>query len=200
MLNKQNLLIAFGLLCMSMLGLVVTRTQAAGDLSPKEARKLIAHMAGIQLPSDAVRIKSVSGLTNSAVVVAQVETAFRFVNENGKWRVAEIRTGDRNWEDVDSLVRALNAEKTSRTRAELDLIATALESYRREHGGYIDSKSEATVIDFLSPRYMNRVIRIDPWHQPYEYEGTRNSYVLRSVGPDNKPMTGDDITVTGPRG
>jgi Type II secretion system (T2SS), protein G len=200
MLNKQNLLIAFGLLCMSMLGLVVTRTQAAGDLSPKEARKLIAHMAGIQLPSDAVRIKSISGLTNSAVVVAQVETAFRFVNENGKWRVAEIRTGDRNWEDVDSLVRALNAEKTSRTRAELDLIATALESYRREHGGYIDSKSEATVIDFLSPRYMNRVIRIDPWHQPYEYEGTRNSYVLRSVGPDNKPMTEDDITVTGPRG
>jgi hypothetical protein len=44
------------------------------------------------------------------------------------------------------------------------------------------------------------VIRIDPWHQPYEYEGTRNSYVLRSVGPDNKPMTGDDVTVTGPRG
>ena len=89
------------------------QTQAAGDLSPKEARKLIARMAGINLPSDAVRVKSVSSLGNSAVVVAQVETAFRLVSENDKWRVAEIRTGDRNWEDVDSLVHALNAEKTT---------------------------------------------------------------------------------------
>ena len=200
MSKKRNLMIALSLLCVTAVCLIVTRTQAAGDLSPKEARKLIARMAGIQLPSDAVRIKSVSGLTNSAVVVAQVETAFRFVNENGKWRVAEIRTGDRTWEDVDSLVRALNTEKTSRVRAELELIAGALESYRREHGGYIESKSEGALIDVLSPRYMPRVIRIDPWHQPYAYEGTRNSYVLRSAGPDGKPTTGDDITVTGPRG
>ena len=200
MSKKRNLLIVLSLLCVTALSLIVTRTQAAGDLSPQEARKLIARMAGIQLPSDAVRIKSVSGLTNSAVVVAQVETAFRFVNENGKWRVAEIRTGDRTWEDVDSLVRALNVEKTSRVRAELELIASALESYRREHGGYVESKSEAALIDFLSPRYMPRVIRVDPWHQPYEYEGTRNSYVLRSAGPDRKSTTGDDITVTGPRG
>lgn len=174
------------------------KTRAAGDLSPKEARKLIAKMAGINLPSDAVRVKSVSSLGSSAVVVAQVETAFRFVHENDKWRVAEIRTGDRNWEDVDSLVRALNAEKTSRVRAEMETIATALESFKRERGFYIESKSEAQLIDFLSPRYLARVIRVDAWHQPYEYEGTRNSFVLRSVGPDGKPNTPDDITRSGP--
>jgi type II secretion system (T2SS) protein G len=174
------------------------QTRAAGDLSPKEARKLIARMAGINLPSDAVRVKSVSSLGNSAVVVAQVETAFRFVNENDKWRVAEIRTGDRNWEDVDSLVRALNAEKTSRVRAELETIATALEAFKHEQGGYIESKSETALIDFLNPHYLARVIRVDAWHHPYEYEGTRNSYVLRSVGPDGKANTEDDITRTGP--
>ena len=177
---------------------VSIHTQAAGDLSPKEARKLIARMAGINLPSDAVRVKSVSSLGNSAVVIAQVETAFRFVNENDKWRVAEIRTGDRTWEDVDSLLRALNAEKTSRVRAELETIATALEAFKREQGGYIESKSETALIDFLSPHYLARVIRVDAWHRPYEYEGTRNSYVLRSVGPDGKPNTPDDITRTGP--
>jgi hypothetical protein len=174
------------------------QTEAAGDLSPKEARKLIARMAGINLPSDAVRIKSVSSLGSSAVVIAQVETAFRFVNENDKWRVAEIRTGDRNWEDVDSLVRALNAEKTMRVRAELDSIATALEAFKREQGSYVESKSEAQLIDFLSPRYLARVIRVDAWHQPYAYEGTRDSYVLRSAGPDGKPNTPDDITRSGP--
>ena len=178
--------------------IISMQTEAAGDLSPKEARKLIARMAGINLPSDAVRIKSVSSLGSSAVVIAQVETAFRFVNENDKWRVAEIRTGDRNWEDVDSLVRALNAEKTTRVRAELDTIATALEAFKREQGSYVESKSEAQLIDFLSPRYLARVIRVDAWHQPYAYEGTRDSYVLRSAGPDGKPNTPDDITRSGP--
>ena len=178
--------------------IISMQTEAAGDLSPKEARKLLARMAGINLPSDAVRIKSVSSLGSSAVVIAQVETAFRFVNENDKWRVAEIRTGDRNWEDVDSLVRALNAEKTMRVRAELDSIATALEAFKREQGSYVESKSEAQLIDFLSPRYLARVIRVDAWHQPYAYEGTRDSYVLRSAGPDGKPNTPDDITRSSP--
>ena len=134
---------------------------------------------------------------NSAVVVAQVETAFRLVKDDkDKWRVAEIRTGDRRWEDVDTLVRALNVEKAARARAELEFIATALESYRREHGSYVGAKSEAALVDHLSPRYLARVIRIDPWHQPYEYEGGGMAFVLRSSGPDGKPNTADDILLT----
>jgi len=176
---------------------VVNRTRAAGDLTPKEARKLIARMAGIQLPSDAVRVKEISTAGNSAVVTAQVETAFRLVKDDkGKWRIAEIRTGDRRWEDLDTLMRALNVEKTARARAELQSIAMALESYRRERGSYLESKSAATLIDRLNPRYLSRVIRVDPWHNPYEYEGERSSFVLRSDGPDGKPNTPDDVTLT----
>ena len=176
---------------------IASRTRAAGDLTPKEARKLIARMAGIELPSDAVRVKDISTMGNTAVVVAQVETAFRLVKgDKDKWRVAEIRTGDRRWEDLDTLMKALNVEKTARARAELESIATALESFRRERGFYLESKSEAVLIDNLNPRYLARVIRVDPWHKPYEYEGGRNSIVLRSDGPDGKPGTDDDITVT----
>jgi hypothetical protein len=176
---------------------LANHVRAAGDLSPKEARQIIARMAGIQLPSDAVRIKEVSSTGNSALVVAQVETAFRLVKgDNDKWRVAEIRTGDRRWEDVDMLMKALNAEKTARARAELESIAMALESYRRERGAFLESKSEAALVDSLSPRYLARIIRIDPWHRPYEYEGSRDSFVLRSSGPDEKPNTADDVTVT----
>src|SRR5215470_1778102 len=198
MFSRRNFVLVVLTTIIVGISVISIQTQAAGDLSPKEARKIIARMAGINLPSDAVRVKSVSALGNSAVVVAQVETAFRLVNENDKWRVAEIRTGDRNWENVDSLVRALNAEKTTRVRAELETIATALEAFRRERGSYVESKSEAKLIDLLSPRYLARVIRLDAWHRPYEYEGTGNSYVLRSVGPDGKPNTADDITKTGP--
>jgi hypothetical protein len=194
-MTKRTILIIFLLALVSAAAVLVTRTRAAGDLSPKEARKLIARMAGIELPSDAVRVKEISTAGNSAVVVAQVETAFRLVKDDkDKWRIAEIRTGDRRWEDLDTLVKALNAEKTARARAELESIATALESFRRERGSYLESKSHAALIDTLSPRYLARVIRIDPWHQPYQYEGAPTNFVLRSNGPDGLPDTADDVT------
>ena len=195
MLSTRNLAFSLAILIAASLSLFAFQTRAAGDLTPKEARRVIARLAGIELPSDAVRIKSISPMGNSAVVVAQVETAFRLVNDKDKWRVAEIRTGDRRWEDMDLLVRALNAEKTSRVRAELETIATALEAFRRESGSYVEAKTEAALVDFLSPRYLTRVIRLDAWHRPYEYEGSRESYVLRSLGPDGKPGTSDDVVL-----
>src|ERR1700730_5018240 len=102
MSRRTTLIVSFmSLAAVSTLGLAL-RTRAAGDLTPKEARKLIARMAGVELPSDAVRVKEISVMGNAAVVVAQVETAFRVVRgENDKWRVAEIRTGNNRWEDVD---------------------------------------------------------------------------------------------------
>ena len=197
MFTRRNLVLSLLIVVTFAVALTCLQVRAAGDLTPKEARKVIARLAGIQLPSDAVRVKNISSFGDSVVVVAQVETAFRFVKgDKDKWRVAEIRTGDRRWEDVDMLVRALNAEKTSRVHAELETIATALESFRRERGFYVEAKSEAALIDQLNPRYLARVIRIDPWHQPYEYEGSSTSFVLRSAGPDGKANTADDITVS----
>lgn len=195
MFSTRNLAFSLAIMIAASLSLFAFQTRAAGDLTPKEARRVIARLAGIELPSDAVRIKSISPMGNSAVVVAQVETAFRLVNDKDKWRVAEIRTGDRRWEDMDLLVRALNAEKTSRVRAELETIATALEAFRRESGSYVEAKTEAALVDFLSPRYLARVIRLDAWHRPYEYEGSRESYVLRSLGPDGKSGTPDDVVL-----
>jgi hypothetical protein len=172
-------------------------SQAAADLSAGEARKLIARMAGIELPSDAVRVKEVSSLGSSAVVVAQIETAFRLVkNDDGKWRVAEIRTGNNKWEDVDMIARAVNAEKVERARAELETLATALESFRRERGFYVAADTEAALVDHLNPRYLPRIIRVDPWHKQYLYEGTRERFTLRSAGADGKENTPDDVLVT----
>jgi hypothetical protein len=198
-MSKRNVLI-ISLVLVAVSAGITLHASAAGELSVKEARRLIAHLAGINLPSDAVRVKDVSSLGNSATVTAQVETAFRFEKDGqGKWRVVEIRTGDRRWEDVDNLMKALNAEKTSRARAELELIATALEAFRRERGGFPESKTQSALIDNLNPRYLKRVVRTDPWHQPYEYEGSRTSFVLRSAGPDEKANTADDVTVSSTR-
>ncbi|MBD0370632.1 MAG: type II secretion system protein GspG [Pyrinomonadaceae bacterium] len=171
-------------------------TSAADDLSAKEARRLIARVAGIELPTEAVRVRSVSSLGSSAVVEAQVETAFRFVRgDDGKWRVAEIRTGDNKWEDVDMIARAVNQQKAERARAELETVATALEAFRRERGFYVEAANTGALVDQLNPIYLARIIRIDPWHRPYQYEGSRTQYTLRSFGLDGKANTGDDIVL-----
>ena len=173
------------------------KVKEAGGLTAKEARRLIARLPGLGLKTDTIRIKDISAMGSSAVVVADVETAFRFAHgDDGKWRVAEVRTGDRKWEDVELIARAINAEKSARARAELDSLATALEAFRRDRGFYVVAKKESTLVDFLSPRYLANVILLDPWHRPYQYEGTRDHFVLRSDGPDGVAGTADDITVS----
>jgi hypothetical protein len=169
------------------------------DPSAVQARCLIAHLAGIELPSDAVRVKSVSplavGNAPSAVVEARVEVEFQLVKgTNGKWRVAQARTARNRWADVELLVSGINEQKRARALNELDEVATALEAFRRERGFYVESKIEGALVDQLNPRYLKRVIRVDPWRKPYQYEGTRNAYTLRSDGADGKPNTNDDIT------
>jgi hypothetical protein len=197
-MNKriERVTLVTGLAAASLL-LALVCGQAADELSASQARKLIATMAGSKLPTSAVRVRSVSVTGSSAIVEAQVETAFRFEQGgDGKWRVAEIRTGDDRWEDVGAIERAVNAEKAERARAELETLATALESFRRERGFYVVAEDERALEDHLNPRYLARVVRVDPWHKPYLYEGARDSYTLRSSGPDGKENTADDIVRT----
>src|SRR6266850_7245413 len=94
------------------------------------------------------------------------------------------------------IVHAVNVQKLERARAELETMATALESYRRERGFYVPADTEAVLVDHLSPRFLSRVIRVDPWHKPYYYEGTRDHFTLRSAGVDGKENTQDDVIVS----
>jgi hypothetical protein len=48
-------------------------------------------------------------------------------------------------------------------------------------------------VDYLSPKYLAQIIRLDPWHEPYLYEGERDRFTLRSKGADRKENTPDDI-------
>ena len=196
--RMQRVLSVAGLLAVC-LALALAYVEAADELSASQARKLIANMAGAKLPTSAVRVREVSAMGSSAVVVAQVETAFRFERGgDGKWRVAEIRTGDDRWEDVGAIERAVNSEKAARARAELETLATALEAYRRERGFYVVATDERALEDHLNPRYLARILRVDPWHQPYLYEGTQTAYTLRSAGADGKENTPDDIIKQNP--
>lgn len=178
-------------------GTAIASSRPVSNLDAKLAREMIARLAGIELPSDAVRVKEVSALYSSAVVLAQVTSEFRFVRgDDNKWRVAGIRTGAGEWADVERTLRVVNDEKARRARADLETIAAALDSFRRERGFYIVADSPETLLDQLNPRYLPRVIRLDPWQRPFLYEGERERYLLRSAGADGEPGTADDINVS----
>jgi type II secretory pathway pseudopilin PulG len=178
------------------------RAADASELTTKRARCLIAALFGITLPSDAVRIREVSpfGLSlgssdASALITALVQLDFRFVREQRGWQVAAVKSGNRDWIELRGISAAVDQLKRSAATEDLSQIAQALDSYRRERGFFVVSDKESVLIDHLSPKYLTRVIRVDPWHRPYQYEGQQTHYSLRSLGPDGKPDTGDDIVV-----
>ena len=152
------------------------RFRAILDPSVKRARCLLGSLLGVEVPSDAVRIQEVVPMPiplttePSATVVAWVKVDARLVNDKG-WRVTELRTGNRDWVKLEPLVAAVNEEKQKQARAELELIAKALEKFRKDRGSYVVSDKQAVAIDHLNPRYLPQVIRVDPWHQPYKYLG-----------------------------
>jgi hypothetical protein len=170
----------------------------AASLDARLARQVLARFLGVPLPSDAVRVKEVSALYNSAVVVAQVWAEFRFrKGSDNKWRVTQMRTGEGEWTDVEMVVRAVDREKALRARSELEMVAAALDSFRRARGFYVVADSAGALVDQLNPGYLARVLRLDPWHRPYLYEGESDRYVLRSAGADGEAGTADDIEVRG---
>lgn len=178
------------------------RKADAMDLTTKRARCLVAALFGVTLPSDDVRIKEVSpfGLSvgssdATGLITALVQLDFRFARDRRGWQVAAMKSGNREWVDLQAISVAVDEMKRSIATNDLSLIAQALDRYRRERGYYVVSDKESVLIDHLSPRYLTPVIRLDPWFRPYQYDGEQTQYSLRSLGPDGKPNTGDDIVV-----
>jgi hypothetical protein len=179
--------------------------KGAGDSngpSVKRARCLLGSLFGIEIPSDAIRIQEVTptpiplASQPSATVVAWIRVDARLTKEKSGWQVSELRTGNRDWAKLELLVAAVSEQKQQQARAELKLIAGALEKFRKDRGFYVVSAKQSVAIDFLSPRYLARIIRVDPWHQPYKYLGERDHFTLRSTGPDGKADTSDDILLS----
>ena len=177
---------------------------SATEPGTRRARCLIAAVLAVQLPSDAVRIKSVSPLElplasrPSAVVISLIAADLRFARDKGGWVVAALRTGNREWVSPETLVASANEAKKTQAQEEMEAMARALVRFRSERQSYVASDSQAVLIDHLSPRFLPRVIRLDPWGQPYRYRGERDNFTLRSLGADRKENTADDIVVSSP--
>jgi hypothetical protein len=178
------------------------RTKESTDLTTKRARCMVASLFGVALPSDQVRIREVSpfGLSfgssdASALITALVELDFRFARDARGWQVTSIKSRNHDWIDLSGVTAAIDQLKSMSAKDDLVQMAQALDSYHRDRGFYVPGDKQSVLIDHLSPKYLTRVIRVDPWHHPYSYTGAIHYYVIRSLGPDGKLHTPDDISV-----
>lgn len=82
------------------------------NLTAKQARTAFTRMAGFELKSSSVRVKSVyAGNAEEAEVSAEIKTIFKFAqDQQGRWRVAEIRTGQDRWEEIELIANALRTQ------------------------------------------------------------------------------------------
>ena len=178
-------------------------SKSPGELNVKRARCLVAELLGVTLPSDQVRVRHISllelpfGSESSSLIETSIQVEFRFARAGRGWQVSEFKSGNREWVRLDTLATAFNDVKRAAAASELNTMASALNDFRRERGSFVVSDKQSVLIDHLNPQYLKRVIRLDPWHRPYQYEGEQDHFSLRSVGADGKPQTGDDITVSG---
>jgi hypothetical protein len=142
-------------------------------------------------------IKQLSLMGSSAVAEVSVEATFTLSKDaSGNWVVTEVAFGVGPGVELAALRRSINSQKAERVRAELAIVRDALESYRRERGFYVVAEDSVVLLDHLNPRFIKQIIRLDPWHNPYRYTGTTGQFTLASDGPDGKPGTADDVTVS----
>jgi hypothetical protein len=173
------------------------------DLTVRQARCLLAALFEVELPNDAVRIKSISGLgiplatEPSATVVSLVRFGVRFNHDGAGWRTSSFKTNSQ-WISVEGIAASLAAAKAAQAREDMNTVAAALSKLREERGAFVVSDKHPVLIDHLSPKYLGRVIRLDPWGKAYEYVGESSHFTLRSAGPDGKMDTGDDLVVSRP--
>lgn len=190
--------------------LAKSKDKAASDAPPpekqdaNEAQNRDAKEDAKELKRGALTVKNpaaaLAPMGSSAVVEVELDVSVDFVRDaRNRWQVTRVRfgggSGARGFEAFDAFERALNTEKLARARADLETLAAALEKYRRARGFYVVAETAIDLTDQLNPRYTAAFIRFDPWHRPYEYEGTRERFTLRSLGADGKANTPDDVTV-----
>ena len=174
------------------------RVEPEPGLNVKRARCLIASLFDVPMPSDSVRIQEISdlGVGSSAIAETLVRADFRFVKDAQGWRVSEFHSGNRSWIKLELVPDEVDALKRARTNEDMNTIADALEAYRRVRGSFVVTDKHSVLIDSLTPRFLHRVIRLDSWHHPFQYQGTSDHFTIRSLGPDGKENTADDLVVT----
>jgi hypothetical protein len=167
-------------------------------ISKKSARSAIIGSPAAVLEKNDVEVLSITSAgADEAIAETRLNAAFRLVRKDGDWVVREIRLGKGQWERIDDVVRAVEQIKMEQTRELLAKVAAAIDAYRQKSGRLPDFKDYVSLTDSLHPQFMTPLIREDAWAHPLAaVRQSPSTILLISAGPDGKPGTPDDITLT----
>ena len=159
----------------------------------------LSNLDQARLGDGQVQIEKVRRTGNHAVAEVTLKTAVKLIRKDRAWVIEEIRLGDRRWEKVETILAALDEERSLRTRSDLKLIDSAIGRYRSDRGELPPAGSYRELMDHLAPEYMQPTTELDGWFNPYVFRNlSARDYDLRSAGPDGIARTSDDVTLEQP--
>ena len=167
-------------------------------LNKNSVQDLIVHIPESELTKEDVYIDSVSQTGERDMLVeARLRAALLFEREGGKWVIKQVKLGHGTWVDFAAFQKALQEAKIDETRALLEKVAAAIESYRDKNGHLPEFSDYVSLSNVLNPLYLTPLIRLDAWKNPLEatHEGA-NTIKLMSAGPDGRFGTADDVVLT----
>ena len=165
-----------------------------GKTTNRQLAESINRATALQLKEADVEIIETRKSGNALLAEVKVKTALKFVREEGRWELDEIRLADRRWEKASHILAVLDRERTQTTLHTLREIDGAILLYRNEEGRVPQVADFNHLMDALTPRFLDRIIRLDSWSNPLVYRAhTATAYSLSSMGPDGTDGSGDDI-------
>jgi len=166
-------------------------------LSHAEIRKQIASLGTSTLVPGSVSIRRIIGESgNRTIAETSVELTFQFERdtESSPWHITAVRLGDQNWVSVPELVIAVNEARKKTTAVSFEKLAAGIAAYRQRNNGAVPAANNIQALaDVLHPQYMRELVLEDAWGRAIEVESSGGAMRFRSVGPDGRSGTDDDI-------
>jgi Type II secretion system (T2SS), protein G len=82
-----------------------------------------------------------------------------------------------------------DAERARRTMTSMRAMATAVEAYHLDRGGFPKADTTAELAALVTPTYITSLPREDAWREPLRYRSDGQAYEIRSLGADRKADT-----------
>jgi hypothetical protein len=175
--------------------IVILLLVSCGRSIEKQARDQVRKLSNADLAKNQVSVFSVSEMGDVATAEIDIHTAVKMRRTDGKWLIEEIRLGSRKWEDVHRIVEALDLVRRNDTMADMERIRDAVTEYIRQNGPLALETDFVTMINLLSPGFLEEPIREDAWDNPFIMLVTNEGFQIRSTGSDGRPGNSDDLVL-----
>lgn len=175
--------------------IVILLLVSCGRSIEKQARDQVRRLSNADLEKKQVSVFNVNEMGDVATAEIDIHTAVKMRRKDGNWLIEEIRLGNRKWEDIHRIVEALEQVRRNDTMADMERIRDAVMNYIQQNGPLPLETDFVTMINLLSPGFLEEPIREDAWDNPFILLVTNEGFQIRSTGSDGRPGNSDDLVL-----